>query len=210
MGQKATDTMMKINNEYIERAKAVSENRHQLIAQAEAEHQIQKAPSGNVKFLSQEDRIKCVHKFFVTGSISDVAKIFRLSHQDIMDMARTSWWQTELANLEREASCMLKVRLTTLMDKTFDQLEDRLDNGDTKFDSNGEERKIPIPARDLATISNSIFDKKRALDETGSGFGSSETKRLMDLAAALTAREVQPGEILDADVIDVVTNEIKE
>lgn len=152
--------------------------------------------------LTDDERLQCAREFFLTGSLSEIARVRGIAYGDLLDMSQSPWWQNELQNLEREANAHLKIRLTKLMGSTLDQLEDRLENGDAKADKEGEVYRIPIAARDLATISNMIMDKKAQIEDRSSGFGSSETRRLLNLAAALTARQVETTEILDATIIE--------
>jgi hypothetical protein len=154
----------------------------------------------SVHSLSDGERIQCARDFFLTGNLSAIARERGIAYNDLLDMARQPWWTAEVQGLEREANAQLKVRLTKMLGKTLDELEDRLSHGDTKLDQYGQARRVPVPARDLATISNVIFDKKRQIEDSGSGFGTSETKRLLDLAAALRAKEIN-AEIYDAEVI---------
>lgn len=150
--------------------------------------------------VGEAERVECAREFFQSGNLSAVARVHGIVYNDLLDLAREPWWVAEVQGLEREANAQLKVRLTKMLGKTLDGLEDRLDKGDTKLDSFGNERRIPVPARDLATIANVIFDKKRQIEESNSGFGTTEGKRLLDLAAALRARESN-APIYDAEVI---------
>lgn len=149
--------------------------------------------------LSDLERLNCARQFFLTGNLSAIARESRISYNDLLDMARAPWWQEEIKNLEREANAQLKVRLTKILGKTIDELEDRLAQGDLVWRDHGL-RVVPVCARDLAAIASSVFDKKKAIEESESGFGTSEGKRLMALAEALRARQVTP-EIYDAQLV---------
>jgi len=150
-----------------------------------------------IEELSDSEKIDCARQFFLTGNLSAIARDHRISYNDLLDMARAPWWAEEVRNLEREANAQLKVRLTKMLGKTIDQLEERLDHGDVVWRDKGL-RVVPICARDLAAIASSVFDKKKLIEEAESGFGTSEGKRLMALAEALKFRA---GETFEAEMV---------
>lgn len=149
--------------------------------------------------LSDAEKLDCARQFFLTGNLSEIAREKRIAYNDLLDLARAPWWNEEVRNLEREANAQIKVRLTKMLGKTLDELEDRLQRGDLVWRDHGL-RVVPIPARDLATIASTVFDKKRQIEESESGFGTTEGKRLMALAEALRVRQGQ-SEVYDAEIV---------
>jgi hypothetical protein len=156
--------------------------------------------------LSDSERLDCARQFFLTGNLSAIAREKGISYNDLLDMARAPWWGEEVRNLEREANAQLKVRLTKVLGKTLDELEDRLERGDLVWRDHGL-REVPVPARDLATIAGVVFEKKKAIEDSESGFGTSEGKRLMALAEALRAKQVQ-AEVFDAEILEEDQQEV--
>lgn len=157
----------------------------------------------DIRTVTDEEKIRFVREYFLGKSIKKIANENRLRVINVRDMASTAWWQTELRNLEMEAAVQVKVKLTVLADMALDELEDRLVNGDEKaVGKDGIIERVKVPARDLAAITNMLFDKKAQLEDRSSGFSTTETKRLLDLAAALRAKEVSPADVADAEVIE--------
>lgn len=150
--------------------------------------------------LGDAEKLDCARQFFLTGNLSAIARDRRIRYNDLLDMARAPWWQEEIRNLEREANAQLKVRMTRLLGKSLDELENRLERGDLVWRDHGL-RVVPVPARDLASIAGTVFDKKRQIEEAESGFGTSEGKRLLALAEALRAHHLPQAEIYDAEVL---------
>lgn len=139
-------------------------------------------------------------EFFLSGNLSAIARSRSIDYTSLLEMARLPWFSEEIRNLEREATAQLKVRLTKMLGKTLDQLENRLEFGDQVWRDQSL-RKVPVPARDLAAISTAIFSKKKMIEDSENGFGSNEARRLLNLADALRSRQLGPVEIRDADVI---------
>jgi len=144
-------------------------------------------------------------EFFLSGNLSEIARTRMIDYTSLLEMARQPWFAEEIRNLEREATAQLKVRLTKMLGKTLDQLENRLTYGDQVWRDQGL-RTVPVPARDLAAISTAIFSKKKMIEDSENGFGSNEARRLLNLADALRSRQIGPAEIRDADILGETGN----
>jgi hypothetical protein len=147
--------------------------------------------------LTDEERIKCAHDYFIYGNLDDVASKNNVNKKDLVDAASQNWWQMEVNNLHREASIRMKLRFTTILNSTLDQLEDRVKNGDVRFNGDGKSYRYPMSAQTLATITNVIFDKKIKLEDRSNGIIEGENRRLVDLANSLTMLVVKDAEVLD-------------
>lgn len=147
------------------------------------------------------EQMDILRAFFLTGNFSEIARSRGIDYNELLEMARQPWFEAELKNLEREATAQLKVRLTKMLGKTLDQLENRLEFGDQVWRDQSL-RTVPVPARDLAAISSAIFAKKQAIEQSENGFGSNEARRLLNLADALRARQLDVLPVRDADVLE--------
>lgn len=152
--------------------------------------------------ISDAEKLDCCREFFKCGNMSEVSRNHNIRPSHLKDLSRTAWWRTEIQNLDREVAIQMKVRLTALMGKTLDELEERLENGDEKLDKDGCVHNLKVPARDLASIANMLFDKKAMLEDRATGVMTNETKRLLDLAMALKAKDVSAKEVAGANVIE--------
>jgi len=69
---------------------------------------------------------------------------------------RADWAEEAMKLIGTDMQIRLQSRFTGLIDKTLDELEDRLDNGDiTQMGS-----RCPIKARDTAQILSTLYDKR--------------------------------------------------
>lgn len=160
-----------------------------------------------LEVIEPQEQLQACREFFLTGNLSKIARERGILYSALLDMARQNWWTEEIKNLEREANAQLKVKLNGLLGKSLEELEGRLEQGDLVWKDKGL-RRVPVSARDLATIAHVVFDKKRQLEETSTGFGTAEAKRLTDLAQALRTVQARGGildtEITDAEIINGV------
>lgn len=157
--------------------------------------------------LTEAEKLQCARSYFLTGNLSAIAREYGIFYNDLLELARSASFQEEVKNLEREANAQLKVKMTTLLGKSLEALEDRLEHGDWKLTKQGE-IQIPVSARDLATISHIMFEKKKAIEEAEAGFGSNEAKRLLSIADALKARGLEAKPVAGILESEVLENEI--
>lgn len=159
-------------------------------------------PGRRLEFLTEAEKLQCARDYFHTGNLSEIARTRGVFYNDLLELARTGLWQEEVKNLEREANAQLKVKLTSMLGKSLSELEDRLENGETRMSQSGQVRIIPVNARDLATISTVLFDKRRQLEQDSEGFGSQEAKRLLSIADGLRHKGLEAKQIENVQVID--------
>lgn len=160
-----------------------------------------------VEALSEVERMQLCHDFFLTGNLSAIARERGVDYTSLLELCREGWWVEEIKNLTREELAITKVKLGKIAGKCLSQIEDRLENGDEQWKqvSQGEYGlvRVPLSGRDLTAIAATVFSKKREIEEReGAGGVSNEAKRLLDLAAALRAKDISPREISDAEVLD--------
>jgi hypothetical protein len=153
---------------------------------------------GNVP--DEAERLICVHDHFLGLTLREISKKRNIQMIALKAFTERNWWHQELNNLKRESALKTKTKLNRIMNVTLEQLEDRVINGDVNVDRDGNQFRIPVSAQTLSTITNIIFEKKNKLDLQPDGVVSSETKRLMDLAAALSNIGSNPREIIDVEV----------
>ncbi len=203
--EKGTSTLHEINLEQIlaardrmliaakkdedkeEKKKRIAENKVQL---------------RDLRDINKEELMACCFEYFTTGDIREIAKKRRIDLESLSRMQRESWWQSELRAIAQQAAVQLKVKLTRIIGLSLDQLEDRITNGDYKMDADGNQHRVPVQAQVLASITNVIFEKKKQMDLEANGVVTGETARLLNLAAALKAKNVTPNEVIDADIIE--------
>jgi hypothetical protein len=154
--------------------------------------------------MSEDELLTCARDYYVTGNLSEIARNRKVCYKDLCELIRTPWFQEELKIMERETKALLKVKLTNMLGKSLEELENRLDNGDMVW-KDKELRNVPIPAKDLALIATAIFAKKKEIEESETGIVSNEAKRLLNLAIALKAKNITD---MSKDPIDVVNQNI--
>lgn len=113
------------------------------------------------KHWSKEQQLEVVKSFLIVGSVRAAARLCKVPEQTAFVWARQPWWAEIVADLELQDQLVLSARLKRIVEKTFDVVEDRLENGDFIYDQKTSEiRRKPINAKDAAKIAID-FDNKR-------------------------------------------------
>lgn len=114
--------------------------------------------------ISAETKINVLLHYALYGSIKDAAEYAEVDPRTVSRWKQTArWWDTELAKVRRAKTDQLDGKFDKMIEKTNEQLLDRIENGDFKLDKNGTQVRLPMGGRDLVMISAILFDKQRLL-----------------------------------------------
>lgn len=106
------------------------------------------------------DKRGAVTAFLITGSFKKASEATGIDRRTIGVWAKSDWW----LGLEDEITELLGKRLTAKMRgvaiKAYEQLDDRLENGDIQA-YRDDHFRLPINAKDLSLIGNVASDKVR-------------------------------------------------
>lgn len=160
--------------------------------------------------------------YAVTGDAKQAAAIAKIPEREIKKWRVEPWFQNVLAEVRDENKHLIDAKLSSILEKSLEKLEERIEDGDVSFNyRTGEQVVIPVKAKELAGISTAIH-KQRALDRgeptsiTASAGMSTEAK-LEKLAEAFSSladkkkqqRVFENQKIEDAEIIkEIPKNEI--
>lgn len=73
----------------------------------------------------------------------------------------SKWWQDTVKDIQSEDKQKLDAQLTKILDKTLEQMMDRLDSGEFLYDQKtGKLKRTPVKLRDATAAFNSVLDKR--------------------------------------------------
>ena len=149
------------------------------------------------------DRALAVHKYVWSGNAAEVARLFKISEPAVCMARKKDWWAEleaeELANLrEQQAARMRRVVINAL-----DGLEQRIDQGDTVIDSEGQSRLIPIKAKDLAVCFGIVSQHMTRANAQPTLSVNIDLAQLAQQFAALAqgGQAQSPGQTLDGSLL---------
>ena len=116
------------------------------------------------KWFSEQVKMEVACVYAVTGNSRRCSEITGIPEGTIRSWKTQEWWHEIQSRIIREQDEELDVKLTKLVDKAVDQVNDRLDNGD--FVYNAKDDKLvrkPVGAKDLAIVTAITVDKRQLL-----------------------------------------------
>lgn len=134
---------------------------------------------------SDAKKMEVACTYAVTGNSRRTAEITKVKEGTIRAWKTTEWWNEIQSRIRIEQNEELDSKLTKLVDKAVDAVNDRLENGD--FIYNIKQDKLvrkPINARDVQHIIVSSLDKRQLLrgEPTSISAKTSENEKLVRLA----------------------------
>lgn len=159
---------------------------------------------------SEKDRIRAATVYAVTGNASRTAELTGIPSGTIRQWKTQEWWPQVIDRIRQEHDDELDVKFTAIVDKTIEQINDRIENGDYHYDiKKGELVRKPMGGKELGVVTSIFVDKrelirgkkKQQMDQ------QSIKDRLDQIAKALRLKEpitIEGEVIVDAQEQDTV------
>jgi hypothetical protein len=137
---------------------------------------------------SDSQKTEAVQMYMILGSLKLVSGALQIPFDTLKVWKASEWWKTLEGDLRVQEDLQLSARLTKIVNKSYDVVEDRLENGDFVYDQkSGKMRRKPVNMRDAHKVAVDLMDKKDMLIERHIQGDSVTTdkieKTLQDLAA---------------------------
>ena len=123
-----------------------------------------KKKPGELGYWSDSQRITLVTTYLATGNLALTAATLQIPESTARRWKAAPWFKQMVEDIRNEENLVLDAKLKTVVDKSIDQLLDRIDNGDHQFDQKtGKIVRKPISARDASTITKDMIDRRDLL-----------------------------------------------
>lgn len=134
---------------------------------------------------TKQQKIEAVAVFIVVGSIRETSRLVGMPYETLVGWVRSDWWADCITQTHSINRHLVNARTTTIINKAFNNVEQRLDNGDyATYDSkSGEVIMKPVSAKDSATIAGIMFDKQRINNSLATSITQATTTHLIDIKA---------------------------
>lgn len=134
---------------------------------------------------SEKEKINACCVFAVSGNSRRTAELTKIPEATIRQWKQSHWWNDVTTRIYSEQDEELSGKLTKLVDKAVDEINDRLEDGDYVYNPKLDKiiRK-PINAKDVAGIAVMAVDKRQLLrgQPTSRTESVSQDQRLKALA----------------------------
>src|SRR3990170_7635876 len=107
-----------------------------------------------------DDRLNAALAWLITGNTVEASKICAVPDRTIRDWMSRDWWEAVLEEARRTKQKELDAVWTRIIHRAAESINDRLTEGDHTVTKAGQILRIPVRARDLATILSVITDKR--------------------------------------------------
>ncbi len=104
-------------------------------------------------------------RYLLTGNVTEVSLAMGIPRTTVQSWKSQEWWNDLIVAVRQEHNDELDARMTRIMDKTFAELEDRIEHGEAtgKLGADGKPIKLPVRVRDLSITGAILFDKRQLL-----------------------------------------------
>jgi hypothetical protein len=113
---------------------------------------------------SDSQKVEAVQTYLILGSLKLTAGALRIPFDTLKVWKQSEWWKTLVEELRLQEDLQLSNRLKKIITKSYDVLEDRLENGDFVFDQKtGEMRRKPVAMRDAHKVAIDLVQQRQDL-----------------------------------------------
>jgi transposase-like protein len=138
-----------------------------LTDSAVKKEQALKAVGKPIKQYTDSQKVDAVKSYLALGgNLKLVSRTLGIPYYTLKDWKSSNWWKNLTGEFKKEEKLELSSRLTRIIGKAMEEIEDRVSQGDFVLNQKtGEMVRKPMQARDLAVISNGFLDRKDILDK---------------------------------------------
>jgi len=123
-----------------------------------------RAINGKKGWWSDSQKIEAVQTYLILGSLKLTSGALKIPFDTLKVWKASQWWKDLIEELRVQEDLQLSNRLKKIITKSYDVLEDRLDNGDFVFDQKtGEMRRRPVAMRDAHKVALDLVQSREHL-----------------------------------------------
>lgn len=120
--------------------------------------------AGRRDHYSEKEKLNAVCVFAVAGNSRRVAELTKIPEATIRAWKSTEWWADAMSRIITEQDEELNSKLTKLVDKAVDEVNDRLENGNYVYNPKLDKLvRKPVDAKELAIVTAISIDKRQLL-----------------------------------------------
>ncbi len=180
-----------------------------------------KNKAGEPGWWPEKKRTEVVTTYLTTGKIPITSAMTGVPVDTIKTWKKQDWWKKLEEELSYEDNLELNSKVKNVMEKSLDQVMDRLENGEYYYDPRtGKVKRVPAKLRDVNKVMTDMIDKSMLLKRVRTE-KVTETKQqitadhLIQLAKAFSEfstgkkeqEKVIKGEVYEGDVVHELIEE---
>ena len=182
-----------------------------------------KTKPGEVGHWDQKKRTEAVTTFLATGNAALTGSLINVPVATVRSWQKQDWWKDVVAQIRSDGALELNAKLTKIVDKSIEAVNDRIENGDFLYDQKrGQLTRVPVKLKDLHRVATELIDKQQIIQDRENRPSTTEASledRLVKIAETFVRnigkepRMKEVGEIIEGDYVNLppdVAEAIKE
>jgi hypothetical protein len=122
------------------------------------------APHEHKKKWNDEKRIDVVTKYLALGNLRLVSEITGVNYGMIRNWKMQPWWADIVAEIKASRNLAVDSKLSKIVDKSLEMIEDRLENGDMVYNrKTGEVERRPVSLELINKVSKTAMEQQAAI-----------------------------------------------
>lgn len=149
--------------------------------------------------LTTVDKINVVNDWILWGNAKKVAEMNNIHKSTLESYMATEWWPEVVESCKIRLQEELDSRMTKALHMAYDEIDDRICNGDYVIDVRTKElNRVPMKGRDLAAIANTTFDKRQLLRGDATTIASKRIENTKELESKFLkiAQDLQAKDVI--------------
>lgn len=160
---------------------------------------------------TMETKIQVVSQYLVLGNMALVAATTNIPHQQIRLWKTQPWWKEVEQQIRSTENIQTDSKMSRIIDKSFDAIEDRLDKGDFIYDNKtGQIKRKPVNMKDAARVAIDLVTKRELLRGNATERKETTQVSMQEQLKQLAAEFAKLQKPKSMEVINVTDVEIKE
>lgn len=113
------------------------------------------------KHYTDADKLEVVTTYLALGKIPMVEAVTGVNRHTIRQWKLQPWWREMVEQIQTESDQELDAKLSKIIERSLDAVNDRIENGDFIFDpKTGSIKRSPVKLRDVHRVSVDLLDKR--------------------------------------------------
>ena len=130
-------------------------------------------------------RYQFVSDYLLNPNLTKIAEKHKVPYQTAFAWKSKVWWAEMTEEILRNHNEDLLSRQRKILDKTYNELQDRLENGDA-WHVNGQNVRVPVRANHLATIADTTLKANQLLQGKATQIHNVTIENLADKLRTIT------------------------
>lgn len=161
-------------------------------------------------YYRDEKKVEAATLYAVLGKVKETSELTGVPEQRLREWLRDDWFCAIIEEVREENNQKLDAKFTEIVETALEGLNDRLKNGDHVMSPRGEVTRMPVKAKDLASIVSGQLEKRELLrgkptqrTESQQSTPEATLKLLAEQFISLAQQGKKP-KTIEAEVVEVI------